>query len=64
VAPKRLHDIIRGNRAITPDTALRLGRCFGNSANFWISLQTNYDLELARKTLGARIEREVPSCMA
>jgi addiction module HigA family antidote len=59
VPPQRLHEIIRGNRAITPDTALRLSRFFGNSAEFWISLQTNFDLALARKTLGPRIEREV-----
>ncbi len=50
---------IRGERAITPDTALRFGRFFGNSAEFRTSLQTNYDLTAARKSLGERIDREV-----
>jgi addiction module HigA family antidote len=59
VWPQRLYEIIRGERAITPDTALRLGRFFGNSAEFWMSLQTSHDLEMARRTLGERIEREV-----
>ena len=59
VPPQRLHDIIRGERSITPDTALRLSRFFGNSAEFWLTLQTNYDLAMARRMLGSRIEREV-----
>ena len=59
VPPQRLHEIIRGERAITPDTALRLGRFFGNSAEFWMNLQTHYDLAIARKERGARIETEV-----
>lgn len=48
VPPQRLHEIVRGERAITPDTALRLSRFFGTSAEFWLTLQTNYDLALAR----------------
>ncbi len=59
VPPQRLHEIVRGTRAITPDTALRLGRYFGTSAEFWLTMQTNYDLALARKERGARIEAEV-----
>jgi addiction module HigA family antidote len=59
VPPQRLHDIVRGKRAITPDTALRLGRFFGTSAEFWMTLQTNYDLAMARRQRGARIEAEV-----
>lgn len=59
VPPQRLHEIVRGERAITPDTALRLGRFFGTSAEFWMTLQTNYDLALARKERGALIEAEV-----
>ena len=43
----RLNDIVRGKRGITPETALRLGRLFGNGAAFWINLQTRYDLTLA-----------------
>jgi antitoxin HigA-1 len=63
VPPQRLHEIIRGERAITPDTALRLGRFFGNSAEFWMSLQTSHDLATARRTLGERIEREVEAAL-
>lgn len=59
VPPQRLHEIVRGERAITPDTALRLGRFFGNSAEFWMTLQTNYDLAMARRERGARIAAEV-----
>ena len=43
----RLTDIIKGRRGITADTALRLARFFGNSAGFWMNLQTNYDLQMA-----------------
>jgi addiction module HigA family antidote len=59
VPPQRLHEIVRGERAITPDTALRLSRFFGASAEFWMTMQTNYDLALARKCRGTRIEGEV-----
>jgi addiction module HigA family antidote len=59
VPPQRLHEIVRGERAITPDTALRLSRFFGTSAEFWMTLQSNYDLALARRERGARIEAEV-----
>ncbi len=46
-------------RAISPDTALRLARYFGNSAQFWMNLQTRYDLTVAERALGDRIEAEV-----
>ena len=59
VPPQRLHKIVRCARAITPDTALRLSRYFGISAEFWMTLQMNYDLALARKERGARIAAEV-----
>jgi addiction module HigA family antidote len=59
VPPQRLHEIVRGNRAITPETALRLGRYFGNEPEFWLNLQTQYDLALLRKAKGAQIAREV-----
>jgi addiction module HigA family antidote len=59
VPANRLTDIVRGHRAISPETALRLGRCFGTSAQFWINLQANYDLAIARQAHGATIEREV-----
>lgn len=59
VPPRRLREIVRGERAITPDTALRLSRDFATSAEFWLTMQANYDLALARKQRGARIEAEV-----
>jgi addiction module HigA family antidote len=49
VPANRISEIIRGRRAITPDTAIRLGKFFGNSEEFWLGLQHAYDLELARK---------------
>jgi addiction module HigA family antidote len=59
VPPQRLHEIVRGERSITPDTALRLSRFLGTTAEFWMTLQTNYDLAVARRERGARIESEV-----
>jgi addiction module HigA family antidote len=59
VPANRLTDIIRGKRAISAETALRLGRYFGTNAQFWLNLQANYDLALARDEFGAVIEREV-----
>jgi addiction module HigA family antidote len=61
VSANRISDIVRGHRAISPETALRLGRFFGTSAQFWLNLQTNYDLAIARQEFGATIEREVES---
>lgn len=55
----RVTAIIKGQRAITPDTALRLARYFGTSAEFWLGLQKEYDLRKAREELGATIDREV-----
>ncbi len=55
----RVADIISERRAISPDTALRLGRFFGNGADFWMGLQAQYDVARARKALGKRLDREV-----
>lgn len=59
VPRSRVNDIVLGRRAITADTAMRLGRYFGTSPEFWINLQARYDLEVAERTLRRRIEREV-----
>ena len=59
VAPNRISDIVRGKRSITAETALRLGRYFGTSPDFWANLQAHYDLELAKDQYGPTIEREV-----
>ena len=55
----RISEIVHAKRAITPDTALRLARYFGTSAEFWLGMQTSYDLELARERVGAAIEAAV-----
>ena len=59
VPANRISAIIQGKRSITADTALRLARYFGTSAEFWIGLQSKYDIDLAEDTLARRIEREV-----
>jgi addiction module HigA family antidote len=59
VPQTRIAAILAGERAITPDTALRLSHYFGMSERFWSTLQANYDLEVARDALGPRLEREV-----
>ena len=55
----RITAIVNGKRAISPETALRLARYFGNSAQFWMNLQTRYDLTVVERELGERIEAEV-----
>lgn len=59
VPPRRINEIIKGRRAITADTALRLGRYFGMSAQFWLNLQTRYELECAEDALADRLDGEV-----
>jgi addiction module HigA family antidote len=55
----RLNEIVRGRRGITADTALRLSRYLGTSAEFWLGLQADYDLRVARQLKLKKIEREV-----
>ncbi|MEE8113875.1 MAG: HigA family addiction module antitoxin, partial [Nitrososphaerales archaeon] len=55
----RITAILNKKRAITPETALRLGRFFGNSAQFWLNLQARYDLLITERDLGERIKAEV-----
>ena len=55
----RISEIVNGKRAITPDTALRLSRYFATSAEFWMGMQTTYDLEMARDRIGAKITARV-----
>ncbi len=59
VPARRINEIVKGERAITADTALRLGRFFKMSAQFWLNLQSHYDLEVMSDKLGLRLEREV-----
>jgi antitoxin HigA-1 len=60
VPRNRVTAILHGDRAISADTALRLGRYFGTSAEFWLGLQTAYDLEMARHEIGERLDQVVP----
>jgi addiction module HigA family antidote len=55
----RITSILKGSRAITPETALRLGRYFGNDARFWMKLQTRYDLIKTERDIGEQIDAEV-----
>jgi addiction module HigA family antidote len=59
VPRNRITEILHGERSITADTALRLGRFFGMSAEFWLGLQLDYELEVARATVGPRLDDEV-----
>lgn len=59
VDARRINEIVLGTRSITADTALRLSRYFGNSPQFWIGLQTEYDLDITLDSLGSRLDREV-----
>ncbi len=59
VPRSRVNDIVRGRRAITTDTALRLGRYFGTSPEFWLNLQARHDLDIADRTVRKKIEKEI-----
>ena len=59
VDARRINEIVLRKRAVTADTALRLARFFGNSPQFWLGLQTQYDLDITEDQLGKRLEREV-----
>lgn len=59
ISRPRLNDIVLGRRGVTTDTELRLGRYFGMTAEFWINLQTRYDLDVAERTISSQIEQEV-----
>jgi antitoxin HigA-1 len=59
VPAPRINDIVRERRAVTVDTALRLGKYFGTSAEFWVGLQTDYDMALARVSMAQVLERIV-----
>ena len=59
ISRPRLNDIVLGRRGVTTDTALRLGRYFGMTPEFWINLQTRYDLDVAERTVRVQIEQEV-----
>ncbi len=59
VPARRINEIVLGKRSVSADTVLRLARFFGNSAEFWLGLQAQYDLDVTAEALGDRLEREV-----
>ena len=59
VPPRRINEIVHGKRRITADTALRLGRYFGMSSQFWLGLQMDYDLDIEEDKLGECLEEEI-----
>lgn len=64
VPANRINDILAGKRGITADTALRLARYFGTTAEFWMNLQTAYELRQTRREHGKRIDKDVKPCAA
>lgn len=59
VPPRRINEIVLGKRGITADTALRLAKFFGTSAEFWLGIQAQYDLDVTAEKLGERLKQEV-----
>ena len=59
VPARRINEIVLGKRSVSADTALRLARFFGTSAQFWLGLQADYDLDIAADHLGTRLERDI-----
>lgn len=64
VPPNRISEIVNGKRAITADTALRLGKYFGVSPELWLDLQSDYDLRVAKRTLWPEVKKQVRSFAA
>ena len=64
VTPGRISSIVNGKRAITADTALRLGKYFGVSAELWLGLQADFDLRIAKRIVGAQIDKQVHARVA
>ena len=64
VSSGRITDMLNGKRGMSPETAMRLGRYFGNSPRFWLNLQTTYELEVAEAEFGQRIAAEVAPATA
>lgn len=59
VAPMRISHLVRGQRPVTAELALRLGRYFGQSPRFWMNLQTRYDIDVTEQDLGQQVVRQV-----
>ena len=61
VPAPRINEIVRERRSVTPETALRLARYFGTTAQFWLNLQTSYDLKITERQVGSKIAKEIRS---
>ena len=59
VSPRRINEIVQAKRGITADTALRFGKFFGVEAQFWMNLQSHYDLEVAKDAIAGKLENDV-----
>ena len=59
VSPRRINEIVLGKRRVTADSALRFGRFFGTTPEFWLGLQMDYELDLEEDRLGTRLDHEV-----
>ena len=59
VPPRRINEIVLGQRSISADTALRLSKYFGNSAEFWLNLQARYDLEVQKEVIASELKKQV-----
>ena len=64
VPPRRINEIVHGKRGITADTAIRLARYFGTSEEFWMNLQSNYELRLERRVLRDKVAAITPLAVA
>ena len=64
VPARRINEIVHGKRSVSADTALRLGKYFGMSPEFWLNLQSRFDLETESDNLGARLDQEVHALAA
>ncbi|MCH7733198.1 MAG: HigA family addiction module antidote protein [Candidatus Marinimicrobia bacterium] len=62
VPPRRINEIVQGKRAVSANTALRLGRYFKMSAQFWMNLQSHYDIELETDKISDNLEKEIQVC--
>ena len=59
MSARRINEIVQGKRSITADTALRFAKFFGMEAQFWMNLQSHYDLEIAKDAIAGKLDREV-----
>ena len=64
VSPRRINEIVHGKRGVTADTAIRLARYFGTSEEFWMNLQSNYELRLQRRALRDKVAAITPLAVA